>query len=86
MILTGVCMENHLNVTGWHELFSPYKSSLFLAAIAIISFEIKPENAFQVLLLFQLKFSKRIIFVFWESWSHDHQLLQKAYSFNFVAA
>lgn len=55
MILEGVCMENHLNVTGWHELFSPYKSSLFLAAIAIISFEIKPENVFHVLLLFQLK-------------------------------
>lgn len=55
MILKGVCMENHLNVTGWHELFSPYKSSLFLAAIAIISFEIKPENVFHVLLLFQLK-------------------------------
>ena len=55
MILTEVCMENHLNVTEWLELFSPYKSSLFLAAIAIISFEIKPENAFLVLLLFQLK-------------------------------
>lgn len=55
MILKGVCIENHLNVTGWHELFSPYKSSLFLAAIAVISFEIKPENASNVLLLFQLK-------------------------------
>ena len=34
-------MEIHSTMTGWHELFSPYKSLQLLVAIAsIITFEI----------------------------------------------
>ena len=35
-----ICMENYSSVTWWQKLFFLHKSFLFLAAVAITTFEI----------------------------------------------
>ena len=81
--ITRIFMQNHPTMTGWLELFFPYKSFLSLPAIVITILEIYSRKLTGFLILYALsvdaKLRLRAVLLFTESWLHD-QLQQKACS------